>query len=116
MGGSNLNKEMSAQREQSYYDLNLNKETSRYIFRIMAYKQIISNPEKFGFHVEQSHLYPPLTDFVNIQVNTSVANWGDWAKQNGITYRMLKVYNPWLTTSSLSNKRGKEYLVKVPRK
>ncbi len=116
MGGSRLRKEMDAQKEDNYYDLNLNQETSRYIFRILAYKEIINNPARFGFQIDAKHLYKPLNDYVNIVVNTSISSWGDWAEQNGVTYRMLKVYNPWLISSKLTNNRGKEYLIKIPKK
>lgn len=115
MGGNRLRKEMDAQRATTYYDLNLNQETSRYVFRILAYKEILNDPAKFGFQIEDKHLYQPL-EFVYISVDEPVANWGDWAKQNGLSYRMLKVYNPWLVASSLTNSSKKSYLIKVPKK
>lgn len=116
MGGSRLKKEMEAQKATNYYDLNLNQETARYVFRIVAYKEIISDPKRFGFQIEEEQLYPPLDNYINIKVNKTISNLGEWAIQNGITYRMLKVYNPWLIASSLTVKEGKEYLIRVPKK
>ncbi len=114
MGGTRLRKEMKAQRASSYYDLNLNAETMRYVFRIIAIKQIINNPSDFGFYLEEEDKYEPL-EFVNIKVDSSIPNLGDFAKENGISYRMLKVFNPWLTSSSLTNKAKKTYYIKVPK-
>ncbi|MEM9822718.1 MAG: lytic transglycosylase domain-containing protein [Bacteroidota bacterium] len=114
MGGTRLRKELKAQRASSYYDLNLNTETMRYVFRIIALKQIINEPNEFGFYLEEGDRYQPL-DFVNIKVDHSIANLGDFAQKNGISYRMLKVFNPWLIASSLTNKSGKTYYIKVPK-
>lgn len=115
MGGTRLRKEIKAQRASNYYDLNLNAETSRYVFRIIAIKQIINNPSDFGFYLEEEDKYEPL-DFVNIKVDYSIPNLGDFAVKNGISYRMLKVFNPWLISSSLTNSSKKTYYIKVPRK
>lgn len=115
MGGGRLKKEFALQRGTSYYDLNLNQETSRYVFRIMAIKEIMGEPEKYGFYIEDADKYPPLDKFYEVEIKESVANWGDFAKKYGTTYRMLKVYNPWLVKASLTNKSRKTYLVKVPK-
>ena len=97
-----------------YGDLNLNQETSRYIFRLLAFKEIMGNPNDFGFDLEGAG-YEPLDDFVVIEVNTTIPNLGDFAKKYGISYRLLKLYNPWLTSTSLANKSGKQYFIKIPR-
>ncbi len=115
MGGSRLQKEMDAQKMTNYFDLNLNQETSRYLFRILAFKEILSDPIQFGFQIDDADRYPPLDDYINIRIEEGVSNWGDFAIQNGTTYRMLKVYNPWLTSSSLTNSSKKKYLIKVPK-
>ncbi len=115
MGGTKLRKELKRQRAGSYYDLNLNQETMKYVFRIIALKEIISQPGDFGFYLDESDFYQPL-EFVNIKVNKTIPNLGDFAKENGISYRMLKIFNPWLISSSLTNKSGKTYYIKVPKK
>ncbi len=116
MGASRLKKEMAAQKEDSYFDLNLNQETSKYVFRIVALKEIMSNPEAFGFYIDPADKYPPLDNCIHVEVNKPVSSWADFAKQNGMSYRMLKVYNPWMISTKLTNKYGKQYLVKVPKK
>lgn len=116
MGGTRLSKEMKLQKAQSYFDLNLNQETSRYVFRLVAIKEIINNPRDFGFYIEQKDMYQPIDDFYEVEVDHSVANWGTFAQKYGISYRMLKVYNPWLTSTSMTNKSGKTYILKIPKK
>ncbi len=115
MGGNKLSSEMKAQRANSYYDLNLNQETMRYFFRIVAIKEIMTHPEEFGFYLQDEEKYPEL-EFVNMRVEKTIENLGDFAQQNGITYRTLKIYNPWLIGSRLPNKSGRTYFVKVPKK
>ena len=115
VGGTKLNRESSTQRSRNYYDLNLNQETARYVFRIMAIKEIMSEPEKFGFYIEAEDKYPPLDDYYELEVKESVSNWGDFAQKYGTSYRMLKVYNPWLISSKLTNKAKKTYQVRIPK-
>lgn len=114
VGQTKLRSEMTKQKGNTLYELNLNKETSRYVFRIVALKTILSNPQNFGFDISES-LYPPLDQYSVVEVNTSISSWANFAQQYGTNYRMLKIYNPWLTTSSLQNKKGRVYMVKIPR-
>lgn len=114
MGQTRLKKEMAAQRANTFYDLNLNKETSRYLFRLIAFKEIIQNPEDFGFNLGTAG-YQPLDDYAVVEVNTTIPNLGDFAQKYGTSYRMLKLYNPWLISTTLANKSGKQYFIKIPR-
>ena len=115
MGASGLKKEASAQRADNYFDLNLNQETAKYVFRIVAIKEILSRPRDFGFYIDAVDLYQPLNNYSEVEVKTAVPNWGDFAKKYGISYRMLKVYNPWLISSSLKNKSLKKYTIHIPK-
>lgn len=114
MGESGLKEEMEQQFATSYYDLNLNAETSRYVFRIVAVKEILANPEKYGFMLGSEDLYPPMYNFQTLTVDTTIESLGQFAKQQGISYRMLKVYNPWLLTSRLPNSSRKVYEIRIP--
>lgn len=114
MGGPNLKRDLKTQRADSYYDLNLNQETDRYVFRIVAIKEVMQNPRNFGFYLDEADAYPPLTDYDIVEVNGSIENLGDFATEHGTTYRMLKVYNPWLISSKLTNRARKTYQIKVP--
>lgn len=115
MGSSRLKSELEKQRASSYYDLNLNAETMRYVFRIVALKTIMEDPGAFGFYLETEDKWQPLPDAYEIEVAGAIENLGDFANKYGTTYRMIKVYNPWLRSSKLTNSRRKSYIVKVPR-
>ena len=115
MGETRLKKEKGIQRTDNYFDLNLNQETSRYVFRIIAIKEILSNPKDYGFMVSEEEKYVPLNNYKTVEIDGSIANWGDFAIENGTTYRMLKVYNPWLVSSSLVNKNKKTYELRIPK-
>lgn len=115
MGPTNFSRIQKAQGQESYYDLNVNAESSRYIFRLIAIKEIISNPSSYGFYIDQHEKYPPLDNFYEVEVTSSVPSWSSFAKQHGVTYRMLKIYNPWLRDTELTVIKNK-YKIKLPRK
>jgi len=105
---------LKKQKMDSYYDLNLNSETSDYVFRVVAIKEILQNPESFGFYVDQEDKYPPFEDTYPVQINKTVSNLGQFAKDNGVSYRILKYYNPWLRETKLTVKSN-TYTVNLPR-
>lgn len=114
MGPTALQRAMEEQKENNYYDLNLSEETNRYVFRILAIREIMKSPEKFGFFVHKNERYPPLNDFKVITVDTGIQSLADFAHQHQISYRQLKLYNPWLLKSSLPNPSKKSYEIKIP--
>ncbi|MBI5914660.1 MAG: lytic transglycosylase domain-containing protein [Bacteroidetes bacterium] len=115
MGAYGLSKEMENQKSTNFYDLNLSDETNRYLFRVVAIKQVMEHPEKFGFDLHDEQMYPPLDDFALVTVDTSIASLGDFAQQFGTSYRMLKIYNPWLRDYKLTNTKRKVYDLKIPK-
>lgn len=114
MGETALNKRIEDQKGSSYYDLNLNEETSRYIFRVLAIKEIMQHPDQYGFHLDEGQQYDP-HEYRTISVNESIPNLGDFAIQHGTTYRMLKVLNPWLIDTSLRRAATKSYEIRLPK-
>jgi len=114
MGPTNFARNLKSQGEESYYNLNVGSESGRYVFRLMAIKEIMSYPEQFGFYVNAHEKYPPLDNYINVHVDKSVSNWKTFAKQHGTTYRMLKLYNPWLRDTDLTVINN-TYLIKVPK-
>lgn len=116
MGETMLNRRIQDQQAKTFYDLHLNEETSRYVFRIIAIKEIMEDPGQFGFFVEQDQLYPPLEETYTLPVDGPVPDLADLAVNNGTSYRMLKVLNPWLISTSLTNKTGKQYEIRLPKK
>ncbi|MBS4014695.1 MAG: lytic transglycosylase domain-containing protein [Bacteroidetes bacterium] len=113
MGNRGIQRQIERQKVQSYYDLHLNEETSRYVFRILAMKVIFENPQKAGFYYRETDLYPPL-DYKTISVDSTISCLVDFAQQNNTTYRELRLLNPWLRQYELPNKKGKAYEIKVP--
>lgn len=114
MGKGGLKKRLREQKSTTYFDLNLNNETSRYVLRIMALKEIMQHPARYGFNLTEKDLYAPLPPHKIITVKSSVSSWADFAQEHKTSYRMLKVYNPWLRSSSLTNKYKKTYKVRIP--
>ena len=113
VGPTKFTREMKSQGEQSYYNLNLNLETSRYVFRLLAIKEILKNPEQYGFYLDPADYYQPEVSLKDIVVNTTVPSWKEFAKKHGLTYRMLKFYNPWIIDNKLTVINN-TYKVKVP--
>jgi hypothetical protein len=107
------NKLLDNQMADNYYDLLLNKETSRYVFRILAVKEIMSNPQLYGFVFEEKDLYQPIP-VRKIGLDTPIANIAEFAKENEINYKLLKIHNPWLIQNHLNNRSRKYYEIAIP--
>lgn len=114
MGPSRTASFLKKQHAKSYYDLNLNEETSRYFFRLIAIKEIMTHPEEFGFYLNDNDKYPPLDEYEIIEVNGAVESLGAFAEKYQTSYRMLKVYNPWLIDTDLTNRYRKTYEIRIP--
>ncbi len=97
----------------NYYDLLLNTETSRYVFRILAVKEIMSHPERYGFIFEDTDLYQPVP-VKKIGWDVPIANIAEFAKEKGVNYKVLKIHNPWLIENHLNNKSRKYYEIELP--
>ena len=115
MGRTGLQKQIKKQKVFSYYDLLLNNETSRYVFRILAVKDIIENPKNYGFHFRNKDLYQHVPTYT-VSVDTAVSNWVDFAHQHEINYKILKYFNPWLRRNYLTNSERKVYKIYIPQK
>lgn len=114
-GTSRVSKFMKEQGVTSYYDMLMAEETERYVFRILAIKTIFENPEKHGIYVSNKLAYEPYK-YKTVIVNESIDNLAEFAKEHDITYKLLKVFNPWLRSNSLTVKKGKVYEIKIPKK
>lgn len=112
-GRGRIDEQLKVQNQNNYYDLMFNDETSRYIFRAVAYKLVISDPERYGFNIKKEDLYPPIK-YIEVKVDSSIADFSNFAEKFGTNYKMLKLLNPWLRKSFLTPKSGKEYLIKIP--
>ena len=114
-GPGSINKYMGIQKANDYYDLLLGEETGRYVFRILAIKEILSNPEKYGFDIKSDDLYNAAPTF-NVVVEEPVQNFADFAQEYEINYKILKRHNPWLREPHLNNASGKTYTLEIPNK
>lgn len=114
MGQSGFSKRQEEQFQRNYYDLYLNEETSRYLFRILAFKLLFENPSAFGYHLQEKDYYS-LPEFREIEVSTDLPDLAKWAKDQGSSYKHLKRYNPWLRARELEVKKGKGYIIRLPK-
>jgi membrane-bound lytic murein transglycosylase D len=113
MGISGIRKQCDKQHVNLFYDLWLVDETFRYIFRILAVKEVLTNAEKYGYHLRKSDLYPVLQT-KSLAVDSSINDLVGFAEKFGITYKTLKIYNPWLRQNFLTNRQHKKYLITFP--
>jgi membrane-bound lytic murein transglycosylase D len=112
-GRAGVDEQIDIQHQKNYYDLLLSEETARYIFRVVAYKLVISNPEYYGFKIPEKDLFPELK-YYEVKVDTAVTDFSAFAQKFGTNYKMLKLLNPWLRKPFLTPKTNKEYLIKIP--
>ena len=112
-GMTGVNNQIEMQKVSNYYDLLLNDETSRYVFRILALKEIMSNPAKFGFAVNTNELYVNIPS-KKITIDSSITNLATFAQSQGINYKILKIHNPWLRDRKLVNISKKRYEIEIP--
>lgn len=114
-GEGGLSTRIAKQGQSSYYDLYLNSETQRYVYRILAIKLIFQNPQSYGYHIRQCDTYPELP-YTEVELSGQNVDLYQFATQNGTSYKMLRNLNPWITTDKLKNKNNKTYTVRIPTK
>jgi membrane-bound lytic murein transglycosylase D len=112
-GRGGVDEQIDIQHQNNYYDLLLSEETARYIFRAVAYKMVITDPESFGFKIPEKDLFPELSYF-EVKVDTAVTDFSAFAQKFGTNYKILKLLNPWLRKPYLTPKSNKEYMIKIP--
>ena len=112
-GISGIQKNLNFQEVDNYFDLRLGSESSRYIFRILAIKEIIENPVKYGFIFDEIDLYNEIP-VRNISVDTPIVSLSKFAKQFKINYKILKIHNSWLRQNHLNNRSRKKYNIEIP--
>lgn len=113
IGIKGLSDELEEQRVNSYFDLLLNEETSRYMFRILAAKELLTSPEKYGFDIPAEHLYQQ-EELKQIEITNSISDLVQFSQEQGINYKVLKEHNPWLRRKTLTVKDGTSYLIAIP--
>lgn len=114
LGMTGIQSQLNRQKVSSYYDVLLTEETARYIYRLLAMKEIISRPKVYGFILRKKDLYPVIPT-KKIVIDSSIRSLADFAIKEGINYKYLKLFNPWLRTGALSNPEKKKYIIEVPK-
>ena len=112
-GINGIQRNLTAQKASNYFDLLLGQETSRYVFRIFAVKEIIENPTQYGYIFEEKDLYHHIPVRVH-GLDTPINNIARFAKKMGVNYKLLKIHNPWLIQNHLNNKSRKYYEIAIP--
>ncbi len=113
-GNAGVSRRLSEQGVSNYYDLLLGEETGRYVFRIVALKEILNHPKKYGFNFTDKDLYTHIPTY-NVEVDTAVTDFTKFAEKFGINYKILKIHNPWLREPHLNNKSRKNYTIAIPK-
>ena len=114
-GRAGLDQKIAVQKAKSYYDLLFVEETTRYVFRILALKLVMEDPEKYGFGIGKDDIYP-IIKTETVEVKGPVTDLAAFAIEKGITYKTLKMFNPWLRETYLKNPARKTYKLKIPEK
>lgn len=113
-GKAGISRRLEEQDVKDYYDLLLGEETGRYLFRIVALKEILNHPDKYGFNFNNSDLYKSIPTY-KVEVDTAVTDFTQFAERFGINYKILKIHNPWLRERHLNNKSRKLYKIEIPK-
>ena len=114
MGMTGVERRLEAQGVDSYWELHLNSETGRYVYRMLAVKEVLSHPETYGFQLTENDLYLP-HEVRKVAITASIENLSEFALKNGSNYRELKELNPWLIKDSFVASPGKTYTVYFPK-
>ena len=112
-GNGRISKTIDEQRVNSYYDMLLPEETQRYVFRILALKLITEDPEKYGFQISDNGWYRPY-ETKTVTVTESIPDLVQFAYEQGTNYKMLRYFNPWLRSTSLTISEGNSYDIMIP--
>jgi hypothetical protein len=113
-GNAGVARRLKEQGVSNYYDLLLGEETGRYVFRIVALKEILSHPDRYGFNFRDKDLYTSVPTY-KVEVDSSVTDFTAFAEKFGVNYKILKLHNPWLREPHLNNKSGKSYYIDIPK-
>lgn len=112
-GQAGYNNQATFQKTKNYYDLYLPEETNKYIYRILAFKYLLENADELGFAVTDDQKYEPVPSR-EVKVSSTIPDLAQFAINNGTSYKILKLMNPWIKGKSLSVSGGKTYIIKLP--
>lgn len=114
-GRRGMDRQIERQKKENYYDLLLNEETARYLYRVVAFKLIFEDPAAYGFTISKKDLYPEIPVYI-VEVDSAIADFAGFAGEHGTNYKVLKYLNPWLRDNKMSNPAHKKYEIFVPER
>jgi len=114
-GRRGMDRQIERQKKENYYDLLLNEETARYLYRVLAFKLIFEDPAAYGFTLSKKDMYPEIPVY-SVEVDSAVADFADFAGVLGTNYKILKYLNPWLRDNKMSNNSHKKYEILIPER
>jgi len=115
-GNAGVSRRVAQQGTGSYYDTYMPHETMRYVFRILSLKMICSDPQAYGFMIDEDDYFPALDKYTEVKVDGRDIDWSAVAREHGSNYKMLRLLNPWIRTYVCNNAEGRTFRVKMPGK
>ena len=114
-GMERIKSALTKQKANSYYDLFLNAETSRYMYRLLATKLIFESPVTYGFRIppKEAYIFP---ETKLVRINKSNINWVNFALSHNMSYGDLRALNPWIKRRFALNQSQKAYEIRVFRR
>lgn len=113
MGMAGVAGELEDQGVEAYWDLHLNPETARYVYRLLAIKEVFEHPERYGFDLGPEDVYAPY-EVREIEVSKTINDLAAFAREQGTTLKALKALNPWLRDDFLPISIGNSYTILLP--
>ncbi len=114
-GVAGVSRRLEKQGVESYYDLFLPNETLRYVFRVLSFKLLMSNPAAYGYKIDKKEYYPLLPAYEEVTVDDPEIDWAAFAREHGTHYKQIRQLNPWIRDYDHANKAGRSYTVKIPK-
>jgi len=114
LGIGGIERALKAQNTDNYYDLLLNKQTGEFIYRLLAYKTLLSSPVHFGIKKTKIKYLPKIPIKVYV-VDSSITNITFLAKKIKCSKAQIKLLNPWLTGNELDNPEKHKFSFRIPK-
>jgi len=115
VGRRGVDRQIDRQKKENYYDLLLNEETARYLYRVVAFKMIFEDPAAYGFNLSEKDLYPEIPVYT-VEVDSAIADFADFAADHDTNYKVLKYLNPWLRDNKMTNSGARKFEIVLPEK
>lgn len=114
-GVAGVSRRLEKQGVESYYDLFLPNETLRYVFRVLSFKLLMSDPAAYGYQIDKKEYYPLLPAYEEVIIDDPEIDWAAFAREHGTHYKQIRQLNPWIRDYDHANKAGRSYTVKIPQ-